>query len=128
MTREPPHRGLVRRRRCSSTTPIATVCTLTGLRFVRNQLGEDRSQAGFVEKPVNSGDGETAVAAGRWAHLPEPGLADLSAQMQSWEMTRYRAYEEWLAGNCVGRVFQRATDFLKLAAGRATASTLTGLR
>ena len=43
-------------------------------------------------------------------------------------MTRYQAYEQWLAGNRVGRVFQRAGDFLNLAASQVTARALTSPR
>ena len=85
-------------------------------------------QADFIEPPQIAGEGAATTAAWRWAHLPEPGLEALPSHGQSWEMTRYQAYEEWLAGNCVGRVFQRATGFLSLACGRATARTLTGFR
>ena len=102
--------------------------TLAGLRFVRNQMGEDLQQAGFIEPPADAGDGDAMTAAWRWAHLPEPGLAALPGHMQPWEMTRYQAYEDWLAGNSVGRVFQRAGDFLNLAASRAAASTLANPR
>ena len=38
--------------------------------------------------------------------------------VRSWEHTRYREYEAWLADNIVGDVFQRATAFLDLAAAR----------
>jgi hypothetical protein len=98
--------------------------TLAGLRFVRNQMGEDLQQAGFIEPPADAEDGDTVTAAWRWVHLPEPELAALLDHMQPWEMTRYRAYEDWLAGNSVGRVFQRAGDFLNLAASRTAASAL----
>ncbi len=102
--------------------------TLAGLRFVRNQLGEDSQQASLIEPPAADEDGNTVAAAWRWVHLSEPGLAALPDHMQPWEMTRYQAYEEWLAGNSVGRVFQRASGFLNLAAGRAPGSALTSLR
>src|SRR6201996_9018884 len=103
--------------------------TLAGLRFVRNQLSEDWPQAGFIEAPPRvAGEGAARTAAWRWAHLPEPGLEALPPHVQPWEMTRFQAYEEWLAGNRVGQVFRRAADFLNLAGGQATASTLTGLR
>jgi hypothetical protein len=98
--------------------------TLAGLRFVRNQMGEDLQQAGFIEPPADTEDGDPVTAAWRWAHLPEPELAGLPGHMQPWEMTRYRAYGNWLAGNSVGRVFQRAGDFLNLAARRTAASAL----
>jgi hypothetical protein len=102
--------------------------TLAGLRFVRNQMGEDLQQAGFIEPPADAEDGDAVTAAWRWAHLPDPELAALPDDMQPWEMTRYQAYEDWLAGNSVGRVFQRAGDFLNLAASRAAASALANPR
>jgi hypothetical protein len=39
--------------------------------------------------------------------------------MRSWEFTRHRAYETWLAGRPVGEVFGRVTDFLNVAAAEA---------
>ena len=102
--------------------------TLAGLRFVRNQLSEDWPGAAFIEPPTPGGDDAAMTAAWRWAHLPEPELADTPTHVQPWEMTRYQAYEEWLAGKAVGRVFRRAAGFLDLAGGRATASALTSFR
>jgi hypothetical protein len=101
--------------------------TLAGLRFVRNQMGADLQQAGFIEPPAEA-DTETVTAAWRWAHLPEPDLSEQPAHMQPWELTRFQAYEQWLAGTAVGRVFDRAAGFLNLAAGQAAASTLTSFR
>ena len=54
--------------------------------------------------------------------------AALPAHLQPWEMTRYQAHDQWLAGNSVGRVFHQAASFLNLAASRAALSALTGLR
>ena len=47
--------------------------------------------------------------------VPEPALASLSPRGQAWEMTRYRAYQAYLAGHAIGETFGRATEFLKLA-------------
>jgi hypothetical protein len=102
--------------------------TLAGLRFVRNQMGEDLEQAGFIKAPAATGDGEPVTAAWRWARLPEPDLSEQAAHVQSWELTRFQAYEQWLADMTVGRVFERAAGFLNLAAGRAVSSTLTSFR
>jgi hypothetical protein len=102
--------------------------TLAGLRFVRNQLGADLPQAGFIEPPAAARDGEAVTGAWRWAHLIEPDLSAAPAHVQPWEMTRYQAYEQWLAGTSVSQVFHRAASFLNLAAGRAAASSLTSLR
>ena len=100
--------------------------TLTGLRYVRNQLGEDHRPGHFIEPP-GSATAETVTADWQWVHRPEPDLSELLAHGQPWELTRYQAYEQWLAGDSVGQVFQRAGDFLNLATSRAIASALTGL-
>jgi hypothetical protein len=101
--------------------------TLAGLRFVRNQMCADRQRC-FIEPPASVGNGAAVTAAWRWAHRPEPQLSDLPAHMRPWVMTRYQAYEQWLAGGSVGQVFQRAAGFLNLAAARVTANAPTGLR
>src|ERR1700744_1666308 len=102
-------------------------CTLTGLRYVRNQLGEDHRPGHFIEPPEPAATAEPVTADWQWGHRPEPDLSELLAHGQPWELTRYQAYEQWLAGDSVGQVFQRAGDFLNLATSRAIASTLTGL-
>jgi hypothetical protein len=99
--------------------------TLTGLRYVRNQLGQDHRPGRFIEPPAPTSPTETVTACWRWVHRPEPDLTELLAHGQPWELTRYRAYEQWLAGDSAGPVFQRAGDFLDLATGRAIASALT---
>lgn len=102
--------------------------TLAGLRFVRNQLGEDTPRPGFIDPPAAAGSRDAVTAAWRWRHLPEPALAQLPAHGQPWEMTRYQAYEHWLAGESVSLVFHRAASFLNLAASRATADALASLQ
>jgi hypothetical protein len=102
--------------------------TLAGLRFVRNQLGEDTPRPGFIDPPVPLDNREAVIAAWRWNHLPEPDLAELPAHMQPWEMTRFQAYEQWLAGKSVSLVFHRAASFLNLAASRATADIVISQR
>ena len=101
--------------------------TLAGLRFVRNQMTADQLH-GFIEAPAEVSPESTVTAAWRWVHRPEPSLAGMPGHMQPWVMTRYRAYEQWLAGARVGQVFQRAGGFLNLAASRVTADALTNLR
>ncbi len=101
--------------------------TLAGLRFVRNQMSAD-GQRGFIEPPASVDNGVVVTAAWRWAHRPEPPLSELPAHMRPWVMTRYQAYEQWLADDSVGQVFQRAGGFLNLAASRVTADALTNLR
>ena len=101
--------------------------TLAGLRFVRNQMSADRQRC-FIEPPASVDNGVAVTAAWRWAHQPEPRLAGMPAHMRPWVMTRYQAYEQWLAGDNVGRVFQRASGFLNLAGSRVTADVLTNFR
>jgi hypothetical protein len=92
--------------------------TFGGLRFVRNQMGYHMDHADFIE-PSRGGFG--VIAAWTWRSLPEPGLDALPARGQEWEMTRYREYQAWLAGQPVGDIFRRAAAFLR----RASAGCLT---
>ena len=114
--------------------------TFGGLRFVRNQMGYHVDHADFIEPslagpcagaplapsrpggpipPDPPGGGTTlpagAIAAWTWRSLPEPGLDALPARGQEWEMTRYREYQAWLAGQPVGDIFRRAAAFLRRA-------------
>ena len=102
--------------------------TLTGLRFVRNQMGEDLTRTSLIQPPATAGEIEPVTASWRWARPPDSDLTGLPADIQPWEMTRYRAYGQWLAGTTVGLVFQRAASFLDLAASQAGASNLTSFR
>jgi hypothetical protein len=94
--------------------------TLAGLRFVRNQIGDEADLGEFI------GCGQASQAAGKgritgwkWQPVPEPVLASLSLRGQAWEMTRYQAYQAHLAGHTIGETFRMAADFLKLAAAKA---------
>jgi hypothetical protein len=98
--------------------------TLAGLRFVRNQMGSTMHQVHFVRPGAGQLDpGQRGICAWTWNHLPEPALASLPPRGQSWEMTRYRAYEARLAGYRVGDAFTRAAGFLRMAVARAALST-----
>jgi hypothetical protein len=89
--------------------------TLAGLRFVRNWMGYHADPAEFI-RPEHSRPGAGhGIAAWRWRSLPEPALASLPPRGQAWEMTRYRAYQAYLAADTVGETFGRAATFLKLA-------------
>jgi hypothetical protein len=94
--------------------------TLAGLRFVRNQIGDEADLGEFI------GGGQDGQAASRgritdwkWQPVPAPVRASLSARGQAWEMTRYQAYQAHLAGHTIGETFRRAGEFLKLAAASA---------
>jgi hypothetical protein len=96
--------------------------TLAGLRFVRNQTSNDTIGTDFISPPAGGGgQGYGVPAAWRWNRIPEPVLDGLPDEVRSWERTRYREYQAWLADNIVGDVFQRATGFLNLAAARVSA-------
>jgi hypothetical protein len=83
--------------------------TLTGLRFIRNRIGDEADLAEFVAA------GQGRITGWTWKPVPEPALASLPPRGQAWEMTRYRAYQAYLAGHVIGETFGRATEFLKLA-------------
>jgi hypothetical protein len=94
--------------------------TLAGLRYVRNQMGGAVHQVSFVCPGASQLDpGQRGICAWTWNYLPEPALASLPPRGQTWEMTRYRAYEAQLAGHRVGDTFTRAAGFLRLAVARA---------
>ncbi len=98
--------------------------TLAGLRFVRNQVGNDIHRAHFIQ-PLRaappSGRGAVAADGGRvqdwsWTPLPEPTCESLSPRGLAWEMDRYRAYESRLAGRAVVATFGCAGPFLEVVA------------
>lgn len=94
--------------------------TLTGLRFVRNQMSSAADRLDFICPGTGRHDrGERGINAWTWNSLPEPALASLPPRGQDWEMTRYRAYETRLAGHTVGHTFGPPAAFLRLAVARA---------
>jgi hypothetical protein len=98
--------------------------TLTGLRFVRNRIGDQADLAEFIE-PGQPGPcaGDGRITGWAWKPVPQPALASRSPRGQAWEMTRYRAYQAHLAGHTIGEVFGRAAAFLKQAAAKAHSIT-----
>jgi hypothetical protein len=102
--------------------------TFAGLRFVRNQMGQDVDHVDFIHPEVGrSGHGDGRITNWTWKSVPEPTLASLPPRGRAWEMTRYRGYEAQLAGHTVGEVFGRAAAFLKLVAAKATLVTDIGV-
>ena len=98
--------------------------TLAGLRFVRNQIGDEADLAEFVTPGDTGPDPRDGHITGwRWKPVPEPKLAALPPQGQAWEMTRYQAYEAQLAGRTIGETFTRAATFLQYAVADAPALT-----
>jgi len=98
--------------------------TLAGLRFVRNQIGDEADLAEFIEPSQTSQDSPTGRITGwTWKPVPKSKLASSTPHRRAWEMSRYQAYQAQLAGRTIGETFGRATTFLKLAV--ADAPTLT---
>src|ERR1022692_3959880 len=103
--------------------------TLTGLRFVRNRIGDEADLAEFIEPgDARPGAGQRRITGWTWKPLPEPALRSLSPRGQAWEMTRYWAYQAQLAGHTTGEIFVRAAEFLKLAAADTPAITDTSVQ
>jgi hypothetical protein len=99
--------------------------TLAGLRFVRNQIGDEADLAEFIEPSQPSQDPSAGRITGwTWKLVPQSKLASLTPHRRAWEMSRHQAYQAQLAGHTIGETFGRATTFLKLAV--ADAPTLTG--
>ena len=98
--------------------------TLAGLRFVRNQTGDEADLAEFIE-PADSGpdSGDGHITGWTWKPVPEPELTSPVLRGQAWEMTRYQAYQAQLAGRTIEETFARTTAFLKLAIADAPALT-----
>ncbi len=102
--------------------------TLGGLRFVRNQIGQEADQSGFIR--LEEGQREPAdgcVAAWIWRPQAEPSCESLSADGREWELARYQSYQAQLAGRLVGETFSRAAAFLSLAAASAIQVAETAL-
>jgi hypothetical protein len=81
--------------------------TLAGLRFVRNQIGDETDLGEFVAPGQGDPDpGNGPITGWTWKPVPEPKLASLAPQGQAWEMTRYKAYQAQLAGHTIGETAQ----------------------
>jgi hypothetical protein len=103
----------------------ATETTFGGLRFVRNRMGYYADQADFIAPRAGSSGGSDApITEWSWRSLPSPALATLPPRGQEWELSRYRAYQDLLAGRTVGETFRRTSAFLDLVT--ATAQTSAG--
>jgi len=96
--------------------------TLAGLRFVRNRMGRDDSLGGVIEVR-GPRTGNRRITGWTWKQIPEPALARLGPRGRAWEMSRYRAYQEHLAGRTVGQIIGRAAAFVMLAGANAALST-----
>ncbi len=94
--------------------------TLAGLRFVRNRMGFDDDLADFVDTTANrTTSGGRPAPDWRWKSLPEPAMTLLTPRGQTWERTRYEAYQMHLVGQAPSDTFSRAAEFLNRTAAQA---------
>ncbi len=101
--------------------------TFGGLRFVRNRMGYYADHADFIQ-PLSSEDGhrDAPISDWTWKSLPEPPVESLPPRGQEWEMSRYQAYQDHLAGRTIGETFDRAAAFLVVASREAEADEEVG--
>jgi endogenous inhibitor of DNA gyrase (YacG/DUF329 family) len=99
--------------------------TFAGLRFVRNRMGYHADHADFIQPNANEAGGDAPITEWTWRSLPAPTVATLPPRGQEWELSRYEAYQELLAGHAVGETFVRTSVFHDLVArtARTTAAT-----
>ena len=91
--------------------------TFGGLRFVRNRMGYYADHSDFIRpQRCADGAGDEPITMWTWKTLAKPALDSLPPRGRDWEMTRYEAYQNWLAGQPVGETFSRAAEFLTMAA------------
>jgi hypothetical protein len=94
--------------------------TLAGLRFVRNQMGQDVDHTDFIRpSSMVRATRQGHLRAWTWNQMSEPECEALPPRGLEWELSRYRAYMGRLAGHAVGQTFRVATDFLLAASGLA---------
>ena len=90
--------------------------TFGGLRFVRNRMGYYADHADFIRpKPSSEGHGDAPIAEWTWKSLPVPAVETRPPRGQEWELSRYRDYQDRLAGQTIGQTFELAAAFLTLA-------------
>jgi endogenous inhibitor of DNA gyrase (YacG/DUF329 family) len=89
-----------------------TETTFAGLRFVRNRMGYHADHADFIQPCADdAAGGDAPITEWTWRSLPEPAVATLPPRGQEWELSRYQAYQDVLAGQRVGVTFGRTSDF-----------------
>jgi hypothetical protein len=95
--------------------------TFAGLRFVRNRMGYYADHADFIEPcpDEEAGGGDAPITEWNWRSLPVPAVETLPPRGQEWELSRYEAYQDLLAGHTVGETFSQTSGFLDLVARTA---------
>jgi hypothetical protein len=75
-------------------------------------MGYHADHADFIQPCVDdAAGGDAPITEWTWRSLPEPAVATLPPRGQEWELSRYQAYQEVLAGRHVGETFARTSDF-----------------
>lgn len=93
---------------------------LAGLRFVRNRMGYYADHADFIQPcPDEEAGGDAPITEWAWRSLPVPAVETLPPRGQEWELSRYEAYQDRLAGHTVGETFSQTSRFLDLVARTA---------
>src|ERR1700722_4005736 len=102
--------------------------TFGGLRFVRNRMGYYADHADFIQpRPDEVEGGDAPITEWTWRSLPVPALETLPPRGQEWELSRYRAYQDGLAGRPIGETFTLGSAFLTLVRAQAGATALGAL-
>jgi hypothetical protein len=100
----------------------ATEATFAGLRFVRNRMGYYADHADFIQPRMNEAGGDAPITQWTWRSLPAPPVATMPPRGQEWELSRYEAYQDVLAGHSVGETFGRTADLHGLIVRTARAA------
>jgi endogenous inhibitor of DNA gyrase (YacG/DUF329 family) len=96
---------------------------LAGLRFVRNRMGYYTDHADFIKAcPGTEAGADAPITEWTWRPLPVPAVGTLPPRGQEWELSRYEAYQDLLAGLTVGKTFGETASFLDLVARTAKAA------
>ena len=89
--------------------------TLAGLRFARNRT----SRGAPLGEAIETGAGARRITQWTWRPIPEPAHAWLPPRAQTWELTRYRAYQARLARRTIGQAFGQVVPFLTVTGENA---------
>jgi hypothetical protein len=86
-------------------------------------MGYYADHADFIQPHSDAQAGcDAPITEWTWRSLPAPAVAALPPRGQEWELSRYRAYQDLLAGHGIGETFDRTSAFLDLVAGTAHAT------
>ena len=87
------------RRGCPAAAAAGDEATFAGLRFVRNRMGYHADHADFIQPcRRRAAGGDAPITEWTWRSLPAPAVATLPPRGQEWELSRYQAYQDLLAG------------------------------